>query len=99
MDGAAGYANTARSRPSSDGATRKEKGEPMDRYTKCVLTVIAVALCAIAVQNRVSPARAVGEDCGQWHNPCQVEVRGAVPVTGTVSIGNRVEVFGSVQTR
>lgn len=71
----------------------------MDRYMKCVLTVIAVALSVIAVQNGVSPARAVGEGCGQWHNPCQVEVRGVVPVAGAVSISNRVEVFGSVQTR
>lgn len=45
-----------------------------DRYTKIVLTVIAVALCVIAVQNAVPRARALGNGCGDSSsNPCYVE--------------------------
>ncbi len=48
--------------------------KPTDIYTKAVLTVIAVALCAIAFQNVILPAQAASH-CGEnsW-NPCYVEV-------------------------
>ncbi len=71
----------------------------VDRYTKIVLTVIASALCALVVQNMFVPARAVGDSCGEWHNPCMVEVRGTVAVEGDVSVQDPVEVFGTVWTR
>lgn len=46
-----------------------------DRYTKAVLTVIAVALCGLVVQNAVKLAGAVGEGCGSdWLDPCFVKV-------------------------
>lgn len=46
-----------------------------DRYTKIVLTVIAVALSAIAVQGTIRPAfAAFGEACGQSSiSPCFVD--------------------------
>lgn len=51
-------------------------------YTKAVLTVIASALVALAVQNSVRPVTAQGERCGGSTfsggtivpNPCMVEV-------------------------
>ena len=48
----------------------------IDLYTKCILTVIGVALCVLAWQG-ASPggdaeAQAVG--CGARMNPCHVEV-------------------------
>jgi hypothetical protein len=36
----------------------------VDRYTKCVLTVIAAALVALAVQQGLRPATAQGGGCG-----------------------------------
>lgn len=36
----------------------------VDRYTKCILTVIAGALVAIAVQQELRPATAQGGGCG-----------------------------------
>jgi hypothetical protein len=38
--------------------------EMVDRYTKCVLTVIAAALVMIAVQQGMRPATAQGGGCG-----------------------------------
>jgi hypothetical protein len=56
-----------------------------DRYTKAVLTVIAVALCAIALQGSIRPASAIGgEGCGSTFNPCQVEI-GNSPLNVRVS--------------
>lgn len=47
----------------------------IDNYTKAVLTVIAVALTAIAVQMASGPAIAQGSGCGaSWYDPCSVEV-------------------------
>jgi len=47
----------------------------MDRYTKTILTVIAVALVAIAAQNAITPAKAVGGGCGREnYNPCWVKL-------------------------
>ncbi len=45
-----------------------------DAYTKTVLTVIAVALCAIALQGVVGDADAVDAGCGDIFNPCFVRV-------------------------
>ena len=49
----------------------------MDAYTKGVLTVIAVALCVLVVQNAVLDATAVGHDgCGQARfSPCYLDVK------------------------
>jgi hypothetical protein len=44
-----------------------------DRYTKIVLTVIAVSLVAIAVQNLLPAAQAQAPACGlNKQNPCWV---------------------------
>lgn len=51
----------------------------IDRYTKIVLTVIAVSLCALVLQNIVPPAGALGSACGTSKNPCHVT--GEVTVT------------------
>jgi hypothetical protein len=53
----------------------------VDLYTKCVLTVIAVALSVIAFRGPYAPTPAVaqGADCGAYrHDPCHI--------TGTVKI-------------
>ena len=49
----------------------------MDGYTKGVLTVIAIALCVIVVQNAVLDATAFGHDdgCGKVRLfPCYLDV-------------------------
>ncbi|MGY5775156.1 hypothetical protein [Rhizobium sp. SG741] len=47
----------------------------MDKYTKTVLTIIAVALAAIAIQNTITPAQAVGGGCGlETYRPCYVKL-------------------------
>lgn len=45
-----------------------------DLYTKCVLTVIAIALCVIAGQGAVGTAKAqLEEKCGQDRlSPCWI---------------------------
>ena len=41
-----------------------------DRYTKTVLTIIAIALCALVAQNSI-PRASAQSGCGQWmYNPC-----------------------------
>ena len=49
----------------------------MDRYTKAVLTAIAVALCVLAVQNAMPlhAASAFSARCGESFNPCVLELR------------------------
>ncbi|WP_072396585.1 hypothetical protein [Hyphomicrobium sp. CS1GBMeth3] len=75
----------------------------IDLYTKAVLTVIAVALCLIAVRGSAvfGPAIAQGSSCGESiMNPCYVEgtveISDTVDVKGTVDIGNDVGVVGTV---
>lgn len=49
----------------------------MDKYTKTVLTIIAFALVAIALQNTITPAKAVGGGggCGlETYRPCYVKL-------------------------
>jgi len=47
----------------------------MDKCVKTVLTVIAAALVAIALQNFITPAQAVGSGCGyNMYNPCYVKL-------------------------
>ncbi|MBB4567062.1 hypothetical protein [Rhizobium leucaenae] len=47
----------------------------MDKYVKAALTVIAAALVAIALQNVITPAQAVGNGCGfNMYNPCYVKI-------------------------
>ena len=57
----------------------------VDRYTKIVLTIIAIALCGLVLQNAVPTAAAVGEECGKSWDPCHVYVKGGnVTVSGGV---------------
>ena len=53
----------------------------MDKYTKGVLTVIAVALVSISFQlsqtNVINNAKA-SNDCGDKFSPCYVRVKGTV---------------------
>jgi hypothetical protein len=47
----------------------------VDRYTRAVLTVIAAALVALAVERDVGPAKAQGANCGERDSsPCYVAV-------------------------
>lgn len=54
-----------------------------DRYTKIVLTIIALALSAIAIQGTISSAQAQFGDCGDGiANACYVRAgMGQMPVT------------------
>ena len=55
----------------------------IDRYTKVILTVIAVSLMALVMQNAVRLAWAVdyNDACGTaTHPPCQVTWSVAMPV-------------------
>ena len=51
----------------------------LDRYSKIVLTIIAAALSAIAIEQAAPPARAqTGDDagpCGSFWNACYVRTR------------------------
>ncbi len=51
----------------------------IDSYTKAVLTVIALALAAIALENVQREAAAQG-GCGSAALPCMVQFPGNVPV-------------------
>ncbi len=46
----------------------------MDKYTKTILTVIAFALVIIAAQNTITPAKARGDNCGSYMEPCFVKL-------------------------
>ena len=54
-------------------------------YTNAVLTIIALSLCVIALQNIVQPAAALADNCGNRFDPCYVQVLGTVSVEGSVS--------------
>jgi len=43
-----------------------------DRYTKAILTVIAIALSIIAFQEAIPEAIAIGGSCGSIIEPCFV---------------------------
>ena len=66
----------------------------IDTYSKAVLTVIAVALCALVVQNFIQPAAAVGDGCGDVFDPCYVKANGTLPV----NVNGSVHVYGTVST-
>jgi hypothetical protein len=74
----------------------------VDRYTKAVLTVIAVALTALAVRPLLDSrsAGAQGLGCGNVVNPCwvrsRVEPPDALHIAGQVSV--KVENWPAVQT-
>ena len=55
----------------------------IDKYTKIVLTVIAISLVTIAFSNinetMIEPAMA-SSDCGESWNPCYVRVTNTVKV-------------------
>ena len=57
----------------------------IDRYTRIVLTVIALALVALVGQNLLGPERvtAQGAPCGDAGRPCQVFVVGGPPSAWT----------------
>lgn len=50
----------------------------IDFYTKAVLTTIAIALSALAIQSGIGSARALGDGCGSYLDPCIVEIKGGV---------------------
>jgi hypothetical protein len=67
-----------------------------DSYTKAVLTIIAAALVAIALQGNIRPASAqMDSECGRSERaPCYVQVDGGklpfvVTVEGTVDVRGR----------
>jgi hypothetical protein len=43
-----------------------------DLYTKIVLTVIAIALVTLVAQQTMTPARALGDECGSYKMSCYV---------------------------
>jgi len=53
----------------------------IDRYTKAVLTVIAVSLAGICLENAATQAHAQGMGCGSSSTPCYVTNFGAIPLT------------------
>ncbi len=56
----------------------------MDRYTKVMLTIIALVLSGILVQNTILPAIAIGDGCGSSYNPCYIRVTNDIEVRGRV---------------
>lgn len=52
----------------------------LDRYTKIVLTIIAVALVGLVVQDATRSANARDRDCGTRYDPCHVIVKEVLPV-------------------
>jgi hypothetical protein len=52
-----------------------------DRYTKAVLTLIAVSLAAIAIEHATPEAHAQPEPgCGGLKNPCYVSASSLAPI-------------------
>ena len=55
----------------------------IDRYTKMVLTVIAVSLVFIALSSAngiIIESALASSDCGDYFDPCYVKVLGSVQV-------------------
>jgi hypothetical protein len=53
----------------------------VDRYTKCVLTVIAAALVTLAMQQGLRPATAQGGGCGLLvDDACWVRTDSRAPI-------------------
>ena len=54
----------------------------VDRYTQVVLTVIALALCALVLRPwwTPSPAGALEPACGMYSTPCYVQTRPSMPL-------------------
>lgn len=48
----------------------------LDRYSKFVLSIIACALVAIAIQQAIPRASALSSECGSPSNPCYIEAAG-----------------------
>lgn len=59
-----------------------------DRYTKVILTIIAGALSAIALQSAFGPARAQLGDACTRRNPCFVDYAGLIGGGLPVSVTN-----------
>lgn len=57
----------------------------IDRYTKVVLTVIAVALSGICIGQLTPRAQAQGDGCGRNGNPCYVTNFGGLPLAVSVT--------------
>ena len=48
----------------------------VDTYTKIVLTVIGIALCALVIQNAVPSAAALGKSsCGESYQACHIKMK------------------------
>lgn len=52
----------------------------IDRYTKCVLTIIAAALVALVAQNSLKSSFAQQAFCGSADSPCAVAWSTPMPV-------------------
>ena len=44
----------------------------VDRYSRVVLTIIALALTAIAIEQAIPRAIAYGDTCGSINDPCWI---------------------------
>lgn len=55
----------------------------IDRYTKVILTIIALALVALVAQNSTRPAVAQlgGDGCGSLAMPCYIATRRPIDVS------------------
>ena len=74
----------------------------IDIYTKTVLTIIAVSLCGLLVQNNISSADAVEEKCGNYEsNPCYISIVGmkgmSVYLDSTEKGNGSIDTTGSIK--
>ena len=58
----------------------------VDRYTKAILTIIAVALAAIAAENGVKNARADRECGSSQSDACYLRTEPTLPITLSVKV-------------
>lgn len=67
------------------GALMSKEDRMVDRYTKVVLTVIALALAGLVASQAIPGAKAFS-DCGKWeHAPCYIAIAipsGTKPLSG-----------------